>query len=71
MRTYHSLLRNQGHRATIVPARMRVRANGNFSDVGLDWLHSVGAVACRRGRPPGASKAGGHPTSALKKIAFC
>jgi len=39
MRTHHTLLRNQCHGATIVPARMR--ANGNFSDASLEWLRSV------------------------------
>jgi len=39
MRTYHSLLHNQCHRAMIVPAGMR--ANGNFSDARLEQLHSV------------------------------
>ena len=39
IRTSHSRLRNQRHRAMIVPARMRT--NGNFSDISLEWLHSV------------------------------
>jgi len=32
-----------GHRATIVPAR--IRANGNFSDASLERLHSVSMIA--------------------------
>jgi len=39
MRTSHSLLRNQRHRATVVPAGMR--ANGNYSDVSVERSHSV------------------------------
>ena len=39
IRTSHSLLRNQRHRAIIVPVRMR--ANGNFGDKNLEWLHWV------------------------------
>jgi len=45
MRTFQSLLRNQRHRATIVPARMR--AYGNFSDARLERLHSV-STSCMR-----------------------
>jgi len=37
MKTSHSLLPNPRHRATIMPAGMR--ANGNFSDSGLERLH--------------------------------
>jgi len=39
MRTCYSLLCNKRHRTTIVPARMR--ANGNFNDASLKWLHLI------------------------------
>jgi len=39
MRTSHSLLRNQRHRATVGPAR--IRANGNFSNANLELLHEL------------------------------
>ena len=39
MRTSYSLLRNEHHRATIVPARMK--ANGNFSDASVERFYSV------------------------------
>jgi len=40
------LLRDQRHRPTIVPTTMR--ANGNFSDASLEWLHSVGGIGINR-----------------------
>jgi len=46
MRTSHSLLRNQRHKAIIVPAR--VQANENFSDASLERLHSASIIATRR-----------------------
>jgi len=39
MRTSHSLLRNERHRATLMPARMK--ANGNFRDTGVERFYSV------------------------------
>jgi len=39
MRTSHCLLRSQRHGATVVPTR--TKANGNFSDAGLERLHNA------------------------------
>jgi len=39
LRTYHLLLRNQRHIATILPARMKV--NGNFSEANVERFYSV------------------------------
>jgi len=50
VRTFHSLLNNQHHRATTVP--VTIKANGNFSD--LERLASVSVIIKRVTSPSDA-----------------
>jgi len=56
MRTYHLLLRNQRHIATILPARMK--ANGNSSEENVEPFYSV---RINRMKSPSNAVEPGHP----------